>query len=139
MMHPAGDGLETLTRKVGFETVLRNLVRAALKDSDEITSLAISDHQGLPILDATRGDISVMTFTATATMSIRTARTAAQAIGLEPPEYLTVHCPSGVLVIMEIPAAGTSLIALLRASANIGLAFVVLRRLRGQLAEALQE
>ncbi len=131
--------LAQVPERVGVETLLRNLVQETVRDSAEIVSLAVSDHQGLPILDATRGSISVMTFTATATMAIRTARTAAEAVGLEPPEHVTVHCPSGVLVIMEVPGTGASVIALLRSDANLGLALVVLRRLQANLSAALQE
>lgn len=139
MMRTVAQGVKELVAKVGIQEVLTNLVQDAMRESEEIVSLAVSDRQGLPIVDATQGEISVMTFTAMATMSLRTARTAAEAVGLEPPEFVTVHSTSGELVIMDIPDASASLIAMLRAPANLGLALVLLRRLRGQLADALKE
>lgn len=139
MMRTANQTVPEIATSIGMQGLLEDLIQRAIRECKEVVSLAVSDHQGLPILDATQGGVPVMTFTAMATMSLRTARTAAEAVGLEPPEFLTVHSPSGELVIMDIPDANASLIAMLRAPANLGLALVVLRKLRAQLGGILQD
>lgn len=121
-----------------IEDALKRLIRRAIGDTPEIESLALGDDQGLPIIDATGGAIPVMRFTAMATMSLRSAKTAAGAVGLREPDYMVVHSEDGELVILDLRKASASLIARLRPGANLGLVLVVLRELGRQVAEALQ-
>lgn len=131
------DGAISGTMTVGIEDVLKELVRRALRDSSDIMSAAVGDQQGLPIVNATKGNVPVMTYTAMATMSFRATRTAAEAVGLKPPEYVVVHSPDGILVFLGCGDSGATLAAQLKQTANLGLALVILQRLARQVGEAL--
>lgn len=122
---------------VGIEDVLKDLVRRALRDSPDVLSIAVGDHQGLPIVNATKGTVPVMTYTAMATMSFRATRTVAEAVGFGPPEYVIVHTPDGILVILGCGEFGGTLAAQLKQAANLGFALVILQRLARQVGEAL--
>lgn len=137
MMQPGDEGTLRAEMTVGIEDVLKDLVRRALRDSPDVMSIAVGDQQGLPIVNATKGSVPVMTYTAMATMSFRATRTAAEAVGFGPPEYVIVHSPDGVLAILGCGEFGATLVAQLRQTANLGLALVILQRLARQLGDAL--
>lgn len=122
---------------IGIQDILTHLVRKALRDSPDVLSVAIGDRQGLPMINATKGSVPVMTYTAMATMSMKAARTAAEAVGMEPPDYLTVHSSGGILTILSCGGSDTTLVARLKENANLGLALVVLRRLATSVGDAL--
>lgn len=124
---------------VGMQEVLTELVRTALRDSADVLSIAIGDHQGLPIINATRGTVPVMAYTATATMSLRAARAAAEAVGMAPPEYVLVQCPTESLVILDCGSSGAALVAQLRANSNLGLCLVILRKLADRVSASIGE
>ena len=72
-------------------------------------------------------------------MSHRAAKTASEAVGHAPPEYITVHSSDGELVVLRLEKDSGHVVAMLRPGANMGFALVVLRRLASQLVEALME
>ncbi len=125
-------------KAVGIDAVLAELVRASLEQSSDILALAIGDHQGLPILDATKGKVSVMTFTAMATMSMRSAMTACESVGLQPPDHMMVHSPDGELLLLTPEGTRAIVIGLLRPGANLGLALVVLQALGRRVGQVLR-
>lgn len=139
MIQPRNEAMPEAAMTVGIEDVLKDLVRRALRDSPDLMSIAVGDQQGLPIVNATKGSVPVMTYTAMATMSFRATRTAAEAVGFGPPEYVIVHSPDGILAILGCGEFGATLAAQLRQSANLGLALVILQRLARQLGEALPQ
>jgi predicted regulator of Ras-like GTPase activity (Roadblock/LC7/MglB family) len=124
---------------MGIQRVLTDLVRGAINESLDLVSIAVGDHQGLPLVSVTRGEVPAMTFTAMATMSLQAAKTATNAIGLEDPEYMVVHSPGGELLVMQVRSAHACLIALLRPDGNLGFAIRTIRRLSEQVGQALAE
>jgi len=122
---------------IGIEEILKELVRRALRDCVDIASVAVGDASGLPIVNATKGKVPVMTYTAMATMSLRAAKTAVEAVGMPPPEYIVVHTAEGLLV---VSTTGTDavLIAHLRENANLGLALTVIKKLAADIGTALE-
>lgn len=138
-MKGATEQEEIQSAPVGIHHVLSELVRGALRELPDLVSIALGDHQGLPIISATRGKVPAMTFTAMATMSLRAAQTAASEVGLEIPEHMVVHSANGELVVVRVRQDLACLIGLLRPEANLGFALVTLRRLAGKINEALEE
>ncbi len=132
------DQEEVADAPFGMHQVLSELVRGALREIPDLVSIALGDHQGLPIISATRGKIPAMTFTAMATMSLQAAKTAADAVGLEGPDYMVVHSENGELVVVRVRDDFACLIGLLSPGANLGFALVTLRRLAEQINQALE-
>lgn len=121
----------------GIEEILKELVRRALRDCADVLSIAVGDGSGLPIINATKGKVPVMTYTAMATMSLRAAKTAAEAVGMPTPEYIVVHTAEGLLVV-SATSSDAVLIAHLREHANLGLALTVLQKLAADIGTALE-
>ena len=132
------DQEEVADAPFGMHQVLSELVRGALREIPDLFSIALGDHQGLPIISATRGKVPAMTFTAMATMSLQAAKTAADAVGLEGPDYMVVHSENGELVVVRVRDDFACLIGLLSPGANLGFALVTLRRLAEQINQALE-
>jgi predicted regulator of Ras-like GTPase activity (Roadblock/LC7/MglB family) len=139
MMRPLEGGRSETSMSVGIEDVLKELVRGALRESSDVMSMAIGDQQGLPIVNSTKGNMPVMTYTAMATMAYRATRTAAETVGLERPEYVVVHSPNGILAILGCEDSNATLVAQLKPTANLGLALVILQRLAKRLGEVLAQ
>lgn len=137
-MKAGTDQEEVADATVGMHQVLSELVRGALREIPDLVSIALGDHQGLPIISATRGKVPAMTFTAMATMSLQAAKTAADAVGLEGPDYMVVHSENGELVVVRVRDDLACLIGLLRPGANFGFSLVTLRRLAEKMNEALE-
>ena len=132
------DQEEVADAPFGMHQVLSELVRGALREIPDLVSIALGDRQGLPIISATRGKVPAMTFTAMATMSLQAAKTAADAVGLEGPDYMVVHSENGELVVVRVRDDFACLIGLLSPGANLGFALVILRRLAEQINQALE-
>lgn len=123
---------------LSVEDILKELVRGAFRQCADIASIAVGDASGLPIINATKGSVPVMTYTSMATMSLRAAKTAVEAVAMAPPEYIAVHAADGMLIVLTCEGSDAVLIAQLRAGANLGLALTILRRLAARIGDALQ-
>ena len=122
-----------------IDHVLKSLFQEALRGDPDIVSLALSNQNGLPMVDAVRGKVSAMALTATATMSLRAATSAAATVGLKPAQSVVIHAEDGELILHALGTSGYALIAQLRPNANLGLALVILGQLGGQLSRVLSE
>jgi len=91
---------------------LRRLIADAMAESGEIISIVIGDHQGLPIMGLVRGSIPMMTVTAIAAMSARSAEEAAAEVDLDHPSRILVETSRGDLVMIPIVEERAYLIAM---------------------------
>lgn len=124
---------------LGIEDILKEAVRGAFRQCADIASVAVGDASGLPIVNATKGKVPVMSYTSMATMSLRAAKTAVEAVAMAPPEYIVVHTRDGMLVVLTCEGSEAVLIAHLRENANLGLALTILKRLASSIGDALQD
>jgi len=119
--------------------VLKTLFRGALRGDPDIVSLALGDRHGLPVVDAVRGNASAMALTAAAAMSLQSGMSAATTVGLKPAIRIHIHAEDGELILYALGKSGYALIAQMRPGANLGLAWMVLERLGGQLLRILSD
>lgn len=116
---------------------VRRLIANAMTESSEIASVVVGDASGLPIAGLVRGSIPMMTVTAIAAMSARSAEEAAAEVDLDRPSRVVVETSRGDLVMISLDGVRAYLIAIVSPRADRSGPLDVLDRLARDIAEAL--
>lgn len=127
---------ETFVAPVGPAEALVQILDELKRSASGILGAAVADRNGLPIANAFREGVNLLTISAMSALAVQSCTSVMGNLGLRPLETVIMEGENS-LVMVRVLSGGLSLLVMLEHDANVGLVRMEVERLAASIEEVL--